>query len=56
MQYVADEQAGHLKIKLSRRQSKFQEEAQERLGITPNYTVLEDWGPDHAKISVSAST
>ena len=20
-----------------------------RLGITPNYTVLEDWGPDHAK-------
>ncbi len=27
----------------------FQEEAQERLGITPHYKVLEEWGPDHAK-------
>ena len=27
----------------------FQEEAQERLGITPLYKVLEEWGPDHAK-------
>ena len=27
----------------------FQEEAQERAGITPNYKVLEEWGPDHAK-------
>lgn len=29
--------------------SKFQEIAQERLGITPNYQVLEEHGPDHAK-------
>jgi ribonuclease-3 len=29
--------------------SSFQEEAQERTGVTPNYKVLDDWGPDHAK-------
>lgn len=29
--------------------SHFQEEAQERAGITPSYKVLEEWGPDHAK-------
>jgi ribonuclease-3 len=29
--------------------SRFQEEAQERAGITPNYKVLEEWGPDHVK-------
>lgn len=29
--------------------SRFQEEAQERMGITPTYRVLEEWGPDHAK-------
>lgn len=29
--------------------SRFQEEAQERLGITPTYKVLKEWGPDHAK-------
>lgn len=29
--------------------SHFQEEAQERAGVTPNYKVLEEWGPDHAK-------
>lgn len=29
--------------------SRFQEEAQERAGITPSYRVLEEWGPDHAK-------
>ncbi len=27
----------------------FQEEAQERVGITPVYKVLEEWGPDHVK-------
>src|SRR3989344_1741710 len=31
------------------RKSRFQEEAQERVGITPEYKVLEEWGPDHAK-------
>ena len=29
--------------------SRFQEEAQERTGITPTYKVLREWGPDHAK-------
>lgn len=29
--------------------SKFQEEAQERVGITPSYNVIREWGPDHAK-------
>jgi ribonuclease-3 len=29
--------------------SRFQEEAQERLKITPTYKILEEWGPDHAK-------
>jgi ribonuclease-3 len=27
----------------------FQEEAQERVKLTPTYRVLEEWGPDHAK-------
>ena len=29
--------------------SLFQEEAQERVGITPAYEVLREWGPDHDK-------
>jgi ribonuclease III len=29
--------------------SRFQEEAQERVAITPTYKVLKEWGPDHAK-------
>jgi ribonuclease III len=29
--------------------SHFQEIAQEKVGITPAYSVLKDWGPDHAK-------
>ena len=29
--------------------SLFQEEAQERTGITPTYEVLRQWGPDHDK-------
>jgi len=29
--------------------SRFQEESQERLKITPVYKVLDQWGPDHAK-------
>lgn len=29
--------------------SRFQEEAQESVGITPIYKVLEEWGPDHFK-------
>jgi len=29
--------------------SEFQEKAQENARITPNYKVLREWGPDHAK-------
>ena len=29
--------------------SLFQEEAQERVGITPHYEVIREWGPDHDK-------
>ena len=29
--------------------STFQEKAQDRVGITPAYEVLEQWGPDHAR-------
>ena len=29
--------------------SRFQEEAQERVSITPTYDVLKEWGPDHDK-------
>jgi len=29
--------------------SLFQEEAQERVGITPTYQVIKEWGPDHDK-------
>lgn len=29
--------------------SLFQEEAQERVGVTPTYQVLDEWGPDHAR-------
>jgi len=27
----------------------FQEEAQDKFGLTPTYEVIKDWGPDHAK-------
>lgn len=29
--------------------SLFQEESQERMGVTPTYEVLREWGPDHDK-------
>ncbi len=29
--------------------SRFQEEAQDRVGITPTYEVIKEWGPDHAR-------
>lgn len=29
--------------------SLFQEKAQDKVGITPSYEVLEEWGPDHAR-------
>lgn len=30
--------------------SMFQEKAQEKTGITPNYRVMSSWGPDHEKV------
>lgn len=39
-----------LEMKLYRDpKSLFQEEAQEKTGITPTYEVLKEWGPDHDK-------
>jgi len=29
--------------------SHFQEQAQEKVGITPSYRVIKEWGPDHKK-------
>lgn len=29
--------------------SQFQEEAQDKVGITPDYKVVKEWGPDHKK-------
>jgi len=29
--------------------SRFQETSQEKVGVTPNYRVMEEHGPDHAK-------
>ena len=29
--------------------SLFQEKAQEKIGVTPTYEVLNEWGPDHAR-------
>lgn len=29
--------------------SRFQEQAQEKVGSTPTYQVIQEWGPDHAK-------
>ncbi|MBX4190067.1 ribonuclease III [Candidatus Parcubacteria bacterium] len=29
--------------------SLFQEKSQEKVGITPNYEVIQEWGPDHAR-------
>lgn len=42
--------AGIIKMGLYRdAKSSFQEQAQEKAKITPNYNVLKEWGPDHAK-------
>lgn len=50
MRFVMDELPEILEGKTYRdAKSKLQEEAQERIGSTPNYQVLEEWGPDHAR-------
>lgn len=49
-QYVLSKLPHVLKEKLFEdAKSRFQEFAQEKTGITPAYTILKEWGPDHAK-------
>ncbi|MBD3251389.1 ribonuclease III [Candidatus Uhrbacteria bacterium] len=53
-QFILDNIISHLKFILENElhidpKSKFQETAQELLGVTPTYKVLEETGPDHAK-------
>lgn len=48
--FVIAEMPRVLKEKLYKdAKSLFQEEAQDRVGITPTYEVLDEWGPDHAR-------
>ena len=48
--FVLKELPGIIEKRLYRdAKSLFQEMAQEHVGITPTYEVLEEWGPDHAK-------
>jgi len=48
--YVLKELADIIENKTYRdAKSLFQEKAQEKVGITPTYEVLEEWGPDHAR-------
>src|SRR3989344_3258924 len=48
--FILDELADILSGKTYRDpKSTLQEEAQERVGVTPTYQVIEEWGPDHAK-------
>lgn len=48
--FVLTELEQIIKNKLYRdAKSTFQEQAQERTGVTPTYEVMEEWGPDHAK-------
>lgn len=49
-QFVIEELPAIIEQKLYRdAKSRFQEEAQERVGVTPTYEVLSEWGPDHAR-------
>lgn len=49
-QFIITELAAIIKGNLYRDpKSRFQEEAQERVGVTPIYEVLKEWGPDHAR-------
>ena len=49
-QFVLKELTNIIENKLYRDpKSLFQEYAQEKVGVTPSYEVLEEWGPDHAR-------
>lgn len=48
--FVIEELPAIIKDKLYRDpKSLFQEEAQDKVGITPTYEVIKEWGPDHAR-------
>lgn len=48
--FVLKELSGIIDNKLYRdAKSLFQEMAQDKVGITPTYEVLKEWGPDHAR-------
>ncbi|MDP2909737.1 MAG: ribonuclease III [bacterium] len=52
-QYLIKELPRIIKQKLFKdAKSKLQEQAQDKVGITPVYKVLEEWGPDHEKTFV----
>lgn len=49
-QFVLKELATIIEKRLYRdSKSLFQEEAQDKVGVTPTYEVLDEWGPDHAR-------
>lgn len=48
--FILKELSGIIRNELYRdAKSLFQEKAQEKVGITPTYEVLKEWGPDHAR-------
>ena len=48
--FILKELPGIIKNELYRdSKSLFQEKAQEKVGITPTYEVLKEWGPDHSR-------
>lgn len=50
IKFIVDELSEVIEKKLYRDyKSRFQEEAQDRVGVTPTYEVLKEWGPDHAR-------
>lgn len=53
-EFIKDKLLPDLKLILERKsyrdaKSLFQELAQDKAGITPNYEVIKEWGPDHVK-------
>jgi ribonuclease III len=53
MEYLMKELPRIIKQELFKdAKSKFQEESQDKVGVTPIYSVMEQWGPDHEKTFV----
>jgi len=48
--FILKELSGIIENQLYRdAKSLFQEKAQEKVGVTPTYEVIKEWGPDHAR-------